>query len=40
MKPIRSKIGINNRIMEEMNTFNYLGYNLSCVGEKDLNKKM
>jgi hypothetical protein len=33
MEPLRSKICINN------NAFNYLGYNTSYEGEKDLNIK-
>jgi hypothetical protein len=39
MEPIRSKICINNKILKQQNTFNYLGYNISHEGEKDLNIK-
>jgi hypothetical protein len=39
MEPIRSKICINNKILKQQNTFNYLGYNISYEGEKDLNIK-
>jgi hypothetical protein len=39
MEPIRSKICINNKTLKQQNTFNYLGYNISCEGEKDLNIK-
>jgi hypothetical protein len=28
-EPIRSKICINNEILKEINTYNYLGYNIS-----------
>jgi hypothetical protein len=38
MEPIRSKICINNKTLKQ-NTFNYLGYNISYGGEKDLNIK-
>jgi hypothetical protein len=37
MEPIRSKICINNNTLKQQNTFNYLGYNISYEGEKDLN---
>jgi hypothetical protein len=33
----RSKICINNWILEQINTFNYLGCNISYKGERDLN---
>jgi hypothetical protein len=36
-EPIRSMIFINNRILEQVNTFNYLDCNASNEGEKDLN---
>jgi hypothetical protein len=36
MEPIRIKISINDGILEQINTFNYLGYN----GEMDLNIKI
>jgi hypothetical protein len=39
MEPIRSKIRINNKTLKQQNTFNYLGYNISYEGEKDLNIK-
>jgi hypothetical protein len=39
MEPIRSKICINNKILKQQNTFNYLGYNIPYEGEKDLNIK-
>jgi hypothetical protein len=37
-EPIRSKICIN-KTLKQHNTFNYLGYNISYEGEKDLNIK-
>jgi hypothetical protein len=37
MEPIRSKICVNNKTLKQQNTFNYLGYNISYEGEKDLN---
>jgi hypothetical protein len=40
MEPIRSKICINNKTLKQQNTFHYLGYNISCEGEKDLNIKV
>jgi hypothetical protein len=39
MEPIRSKICMNNKTLKQQNTFNYLGYNMSYEGEKDLNIK-
>jgi hypothetical protein len=39
MEPIRSKICINNKTLKQQNTFNYLGYNISYEGERDLNIK-
>jgi hypothetical protein len=39
MEPIRSKICFNNKTLKQQNTFNYLGYNISYEGEKDLNIK-
>jgi hypothetical protein len=39
MDPIRSKICINNKTLKQLNTFNYLGYNIFYEGEKDLNIK-
>ena len=37
--PIKSKIVIDNKIIEQVNTFNYLG-NLSYEGEKDISNKL
>jgi hypothetical protein len=39
MEQIISKICINNRTLKQQNTFNYLGYNISYEGEKDMNIK-
>jgi hypothetical protein len=39
MEPIRSKICINNKTLKQQNTFNYLVYNISYEGEKDMNIK-
>jgi hypothetical protein len=39
MEPIRSKACINNKTLKQQNTFNYLGYNISYEGEKDMNIK-
>jgi hypothetical protein len=39
MKPIRIKTCINDAILEEITTINYLGYNMSYKGEKDMNVK-
>jgi hypothetical protein len=39
MEPIRTKICINNKTLKQQNTFNYLGYNISHEGERDLNIK-
>jgi hypothetical protein len=38
--PIRSKIVINNKIIEQINTFNYLGCSLSYEREKDVTTKV
>jgi hypothetical protein len=38
--PIRSKIVINNKIIEQKKTFNYLGCSLSYEGEKDVRTKV
>jgi hypothetical protein len=38
-EPIRSKICINNEILKQQNTFNYLGCNISYEREKDMNTK-
>jgi hypothetical protein len=35
-EPIRSKIYINGRLLEQMNGLNYLEFNISHEGEKDL----
>jgi hypothetical protein len=37
---IRSKIFINDRILEQIRALNYLGYNMSCKGETDFNIKV
>lgn len=38
--PIRSKIFIDNKIIEQVNTFNYLGNLLSYDGGNDISKKL
>jgi hypothetical protein len=38
--PIPSKICLNNKILERINEFNYLGYKLSFMGELDLPGKI
>jgi hypothetical protein len=38
--PIRSKSVVENKILEQMITFNYLGCLLSYEGEKDLQEKI
>jgi hypothetical protein len=38
--PVRSKICINNKALEQVNTFNYLGCTLSYEGEKDMPSKI
>jgi hypothetical protein len=35
-EPIRSKICIENTLIERVNSFNYLGYNLSYTDDKDM----
>jgi hypothetical protein len=35
-EPVPSKICLNNKILERVNEFKYLGYKLSFVGELDL----
>ena len=40
LEPLRSKIVINNQIIEQVNIFNYLGSNISYEGEKDINNKL
>jgi hypothetical protein len=39
-EPIRSKIVTDNRILEQVNTFTYLGCNISYQGEKDIHFKI
>jgi hypothetical protein len=39
-EPVPSKICLNNKILERVNKFNYLGYKLSFVGELDLPGKI
>jgi hypothetical protein len=38
--PVRSKICMNNKTLEQVNTFNYLGCILSYEGEKDMPSKI
>jgi hypothetical protein len=38
--PVRSKTCINNKTLEQLNTFNYLGCTLSYEGEKDMPSKI
>jgi hypothetical protein len=38
--PVRSKICVNNKMLEQVNTFKYLGCSLSCEGEKDMPSKI
>ena len=38
--PIRSKIVIDSKIIEQVNTFNYLGNLISYEGEKDISNKL
>jgi hypothetical protein len=38
--PVRSKICVNNKMLEQVNTFNYLGCTLSYEGEKDIPSKI
>jgi hypothetical protein len=38
--PTRSKIVINNKIIEQVNTFNYLGNLVSYEKEKDIDNKI
>jgi hypothetical protein len=37
-EPVRSKIVTDNMILEQMNTFTYLGCNISYQEEKDIAK--
>jgi hypothetical protein len=39
-EPMRSKIVIDNMILEQMNTFPYLGCNISYQEEKDVHSKI
>jgi hypothetical protein len=39
-EPVPSKICLNNKILERVNEFKYLGYKLSFVGELDLPGKI
>lgn len=39
-EPVRSKICINNKIIEQVKNFSYLGYQISYEEEKDLNEKI
>jgi hypothetical protein len=38
--PVRSKTCINNKTLEQVNTFNYLGCIVSYEGEKDMPLKI
>jgi hypothetical protein len=38
--PVRNKICINNKMLEQVNTFNYLGCTLSYECEKDMPSKI
>ncbi|KAJ4439022.1 hypothetical protein ANN_14978 [Periplaneta americana] len=38
--PIPSKIMINNTLIERVNSFNYLGYNLSYITDEDMSNKI
>jgi hypothetical protein len=39
-EPVPSKICLNNKILERVNEFNYLGHKLSFMGELDLHGKI
>ena len=39
-QPMHSKISINNQILEQVEQFNYLGYQITYEKEKDLNEKI
>jgi hypothetical protein len=39
-EPIRSKILIDNMILEQVNTFTYLGCNISYLEERDIHSKI
>jgi hypothetical protein len=36
---VRTKITINNRIIEQVNSFSYLGYAITVTGNRDLKTK-
>ena len=38
--PIRIKICINNKLLERVNAFNYLGYKLSFIEEREIPEKI
>jgi uncharacterized protein YebE (UPF0316 family) len=38
--PVRTKIIIDNKIIEEVSLFNYLGNVISCENELDIDKKL
>jgi len=38
--PVRTKILIDNKIIEKVNSFNYLGYMISYEKELDIDNKM
>ena len=38
--PVRIKIEIDNKIIEKVNLFNYLGYVISYEGELDIDNKL
>ena len=38
--PVRTKIVIDNKIIEQLNLFNYLGNMISCEGELDIGNKL
>jgi hypothetical protein len=40
MEPVRSKMYINDKMLNQINKLNYLGYDVSYEGEKNLNIKM
>jgi hypothetical protein len=39
-EPVRSKLYTNRKVLEQVNTFNYLGCKISYEGEWDLNMKI
>jgi len=38
--PVRNKIVIDNKIIGQVNLFNYLGYMISYEGELDIDNKL